>query len=169
MVPRHGTFALLVNPTNQNTDVVIPSVQETARAKAIKLSVQNASTEGEIDAVFASLVEMQAGALVITADAFFTSRVEQIVALASRHAIAAAYGLPTFATVGGLMSYGFDEDDMRRQAGIYAGRILNGAKPADLPVQQPTTYRLVINLTTAKALGLTVPQSIIARADEIIE
>ena len=159
----------MVNPTNQNTDLVIPSVQETARAKGIKLSVQNASTEGEIDAVFASLVELQAGALVITADAFFTSRVEQIVSLASRHAIAAAYGLPTFATAGGLMSYGFDEDDMRRQAGIYAGRILKGAKPADLPVQQPTTYRLVINLTTAKALGLTVPQSMIVRADELIE
>jgi putative ABC transport system substrate-binding protein len=169
LVPRDGAFALLVNPTNQNTDLVIPSVREAARAKGIKLSVQNASTEGEIAAVFASLVEMQTGALVINGDAFFSSRIEQIVSLTTRHSIAVAYQLPTFATVGGLMSYGFDEDDIRRQAGIYAGRILNGAKPADLPVQQPTTYRLVINLTTAKTLGLTVPQSMIARADELIE
>ena len=169
LAPRAGSFALLVNPTNQNTALVIPSVREAARAKGIKLSVQNASTEGEIDAVFASLVALQADALVINADAFFSNHIEHIVSLASRHAIAVAYGLPTFATVGGLMSYGFDEDDMRRQAGIYAGRILNGAKPADLPVQQPTKYRLVINLTTAKALGLTVPQSMIVRADELVE
>ncbi len=122
LVPRDGAFALLVNPTNQNADLVIPSVREAARAKGIKLSVHNASTEGEIDAVFASLVVIQAGALVITADALFTNRVEQIVALASRHAIAAVYGLPTFATAGGLMGYGIDEDDARRQAGIYAGK-----------------------------------------------
>ena len=169
LVPRAGAFALLVNPTNQNTDLVIPSVREAARAKGIKLSVQNASTEGEIDAVFTSLVALRADALVINGDAFFSSRIEQIVSLASRHAIAVAYQLPTFAAAGGLMSYGFDEDDIRRQAGIYAGRILNGAKPADLPVQQPTTFRLVINLKTAKALGLTVPQSILVRADEVIE
>jgi putative ABC transport system substrate-binding protein len=169
LVPRAAVFALLVNPTNQNTDLVIPKVWETARAKGIRLSVLNASTEGEIDTVFASLVTSRADALVINGDALFSSRIEQIVLLASRHAIAVAYQLPAFAAAGGLMSYGFDEDDIRRQAGIYAGRILNGAKPADLPVQQPTTFRLVINLNTAKALGLTVPQSILARADEVIE
>ncbi len=169
LVPRAAVFALLVNPTNQNTDLVIPKVWETARAKGIRLSVLNASTEGEIDTVFASLVTSRADALVINGDALFSSRIEQIVLLASRHAIAVAYQLPAFAAAGGLMIYGFDEDDIRRQAGIYAGRILNGAKPADLPVQQPTTFRPVINLNTAKALGLTVPQSILARADEVIE
>jgi putative ABC transport system substrate-binding protein len=144
-------------------------VREAARAKGIRLSVQNASTEGEIDAVFASLAEVHASALVINADALFSSRMMQIVSLASRYAIATAYPLPAFAAVGGLMSFGFDEADTRRQAGIYAGRILNGANPGDLPVQQPTTFRLVINLNTARALGLTVPQSILARADEVIE
>jgi putative tryptophan/tyrosine transport system substrate-binding protein len=169
LVPRAGAFALLVNPTNQNSARVISTVREAARAKGIRLSVQNASTEGEIDAVFASLVEVQAGALVINGDALFTSRIEQIVSLASRHAIATAYQLPTFAAADGLMSFGFDEDDARRQAGIYAGRILNGANPGDLPVQQPTTFKLVVNLKTAKALGLTVSQSVLARADEVIE
>ncbi len=167
LVPGAGAFALLVNPTNPNTDLVIPSVRDAARAKGIRLSVQNASSEGEIDAVFATLVELRVGALVINGDAFFSSRIGQIVALALRHAIAAAYQVPTFAAAGGLMSYGFDEDDIRRQAGVYAGMILNGAKPADLPVQQPTTFRLVVNLKTAKALGLTVPQSILARGEAI--
>jgi putative tryptophan/tyrosine transport system substrate-binding protein len=169
MVPPAGAFALLVNPANQNSARVISTVREAARVKGITLSVQNASTEGEIDAVFASLAEVHASALVINADALFSSRMMQIVSLASRYAIATAYPLPAFAAVGGLMSFGFDEADTRRQAGIYAGRILNGANPGDLPVQQPATFRLVVNLQTAKALGLVVPQSILARADEVIE
>ena len=128
-----------------------------------------AGTEAEIDAAFALLVQRQAGALVVSADALFGDRRDQVVALASRHSLPAIYADRSFANLGGLISFGVDRRAVRRQAGIYAGRILKGAKPADLPVQQPTTFELVINLKTAKALGLTVPQSILARADEVIE
>ena len=169
LVPRAGVIALLVNPNNANAEHIIRDVQEAARTKGVQLQILKAATEGEIDAAFATLVELKAGALIVGSDPFFNSRREQLVAQAARHAVPAIYEGRQFAAVGGLISYGTSLTAVYRQAGVYAGEILKGAKPADLPVEQPTTFELVINLKTAKALGLTVPQSILARADEVIE
>jgi putative ABC transport system substrate-binding protein len=169
LVPQAKVIALLVNPNNPTAEPIILDMQEAARTKGLKLAVLKVGTEGEIDAAFASLVQLQAGALVVDPDPFLTSRQGQLVALASRHAVPAIYAYRFFAAAGGLISYGIDFAVLMRQAGIYAGRILKGTKPADLPVQQPTTFELVVNLKTAKALGLTVPPSILARADEVIE
>ena len=169
LVPQARVIALLVDPNIPATEHVMPAVQEAARAKGVQLHILKASTESEIDAAFAALVQRQAGALVVSADPFFFSRREQIVALAARHAVPAIYEFREFATAGGLISYGTSLTAVFRQVGIYAGRILKGAKPADLPVVQPTTFELVINLKTAKALGLTIPPSILSRADEVIE
>jgi putative tryptophan/tyrosine transport system substrate-binding protein len=168
-VPQAGVIALLVNPNNPTAEPMIRDVEEAARAKGVKLAVLKAGTESEIDAAFASLVELQVGALVVDPDGFLLSRQEQLVALASHHAVPAIYAHRQFVAAGGLISYGIDDTATSRQAGIYAGRILKGAKPSDLPVQQPTKFELVVNLKTAKALGLTVPPSILARADEVIE
>jgi putative ABC transport system substrate-binding protein len=129
----------------------------------------NASTEPEIDTAFATLVQLRAGGLVIGADALFSSRVEQLAALALRHRIPAIYQFPEFTAAGGLMSYGNNLSDMLRLSGLYTGRILKGEKPADLPVQQATKVELIINLKTAKALGLTMPTALLVRADEVIE
>jgi putative tryptophan/tyrosine transport system substrate-binding protein len=166
LVPQAGVIALLVNP---NDERLIGNVQEAARAKGLLLHILRASSESEIDAAFATYVQLHADALLISADPFFNSRREQLVALASRHAIPAIYPFREWATAGGLISYGPNFPAIYRQVGIYAGKILKGAKPADLPIQQPAEYELVINLKTAKALGLTMPQSILIRAKEVIE
>jgi putative ABC transport system substrate-binding protein len=169
LVPRAGVIALLVNPNNSNAERIIRDVEEAARAKGLQLPVLKANSESEIDAAFATLVQLQAGALLVGTDPFLSSRREQLVALASRHAVPAIYQSREFVASGGLISYGPSLTAVFRQAGIYVGKILKGAKPADLPVEQPTKFELVINLKAAKALGLTVPQSILARADEVIE
>jgi putative ABC transport system substrate-binding protein len=169
LVPQAKVIALLVNPKFPETERVMREVQEAARAKGLQLPILKASNESEIDAAFASLVQLQAGALLVGSDAFLNSRREQLVALASRHAVPAIYELRESVASGGLISYGVSFKAVFRQLGIYAAKILNGAKPPDLPVEQPTRFELVINLKTAKALGLTVPQSILARADEVIE
>jgi putative ABC transport system substrate-binding protein len=162
-------IALLVNPTNSTTDDVVKDAQEAARGKGVRLAILKASTEAELHAAFDSLVQLQAGALIVGGDTFFNSRRDQLAALASRHAIPAIYPWREFIPSGGLISYGPLLTAVFRQAGTYTGKILKGEKPADLPVQQPTKFELVINLKTAAALGLTVPQSLLARADEVIE
>jgi putative tryptophan/tyrosine transport system substrate-binding protein len=169
LVPKARTIALLVNPSNSNAEPIIADVQRAARAKGMQLHIVKASTESEIDAAFTTLVPLQASALVVGGDAFFTSRREQLVDVASRYAVPAIYEYREFPAAGGLISYGPSLTGMFRQLGIYSGKILNGTVPADLPVQQPATFDLVINLTAANALGLTVPPSILARATEVIE
>jgi putative ABC transport system substrate-binding protein len=169
LVPQARVIALLVNPNNPTAEPLIPTVREAARAKGVQLTVLKAGSESEIDAAFASFAQLHADALVVQSDSLFTSRREQLATLASRHAVPAIYGWRDHAASGGLISYGPSLEAIFRAAGVYAGKILAGAKPADLPVQQPTTFELVINLQTAKALGLTVPQSLLARADEVIE
>jgi putative ABC transport system substrate-binding protein len=169
LVPQASVFALLVNPNNASIEPMIRHVQEAARAKGLKLHVLKASTESEIDTAFVALVQQQAGALVVSADPFFNNRREQLVALAALHTVPAIYELREFAAVGGLISYAPSLTPAYRQVGIYVGKILKGANPADLPVQRPTTFELVINLKTAKALGLTIPQSILMSASEVIE
>ncbi len=169
LVPQARVIALLVNPNNQNVEPTMREMQEAARAKGVELSILKAGTESEIDTAFATLVQLHAGALVVGADVFFSSRIEQLAALASNHAIPAIYEWREFVVAGGLISYGASLAGVYRQDGIVVGRVLKGAKPADLPVEQPTKFELVVNLKTAKGLGLTVPQSILARADEVIE
>jgi len=169
LVPQARVIALLMNPDSPQTEPTIRDVQEAAHARGVQLPVLKASTESQIDSAFASLVQLKAGGLVVDADAFFIVRREQIVALAARHAVPAICAWREYATAGGLITYGTSLAAVYRQVGIYAGKILNGAKPADLPVPQPMTFELVVNLKTAKALGLTVPPLILARADEVIE
>jgi len=163
-------IALLVNPNSASGAAQITrEVQDAARTRGMQLPILKAGTENEIDAAFATLLQLHADGLVVSSEPFFTSRREQLVGLAARHAVPAIYALREFAASGGLISYGPSVTSTFRQLGIYAGRILKGAMPADLPVQQPTTFELVINLNTAKQLGLTVPPLILARATEVIE
>jgi putative tryptophan/tyrosine transport system substrate-binding protein len=169
VVPQARVIALLVNQNNPLSEPMMRDVREAAGAKGVQLHILKAGIESEIDAAFATLVPLHADALVLGADSFFTSRREQIVALASRYGIPAIYEGRSFAASGGLISYGASLAAVNRRVGIYAGRILKGAKPADLPVEQPTVFELVVNLDTAKALGLTIPPSILVRADEVIE
>jgi putative tryptophan/tyrosine transport system substrate-binding protein len=169
LVPAAIVIAMLVNPTACETESELRNLQASARILGVRLHVLQASTERDLDTVFATLVQLRAGALVILNDPFLFSRSEQLGALTLRHRIPAVYQPGGFITAGGLMSYGGNTEDIYRTAGLYAGRILKGEKPADLPVQQATRIKLIINLTTAKALGLTVPQSILLRADEVIE
>jgi putative ABC transport system substrate-binding protein len=172
LVPQATVIALLANPDNTPDNAGEQFVrfrQAAARVKGVQLPVLKARTEDEIDTAFASLGQLRAGGLVVESDAFYISRREQLLALASRYAVPVIYENRGFAAAGGLISYGIDDAALGRQAGIYAGRILKGEKPADLPVQQPTIFELVVNLKTAKALGLTVPPSVLARADEVIE
>jgi putative tryptophan/tyrosine transport system substrate-binding protein len=169
LVPQAKTIALLLNPTNAGAERVARDVQDAARSKGIQLAIVRAAAEDEFEAAFTTMVEQHSGAMLVGNDPFFFSRRDRLVALAARHALPAIYEWREFAEAGGLMSYGTNISAMYRQAGIYVARILKGEKPADLPVVQPTHFELVINLKTANALGLTIPQSLLARADEVIE
>jgi putative tryptophan/tyrosine transport system substrate-binding protein len=169
LVPSIKIVALLVNPNNASVERIVQDFRKAASAKGTQLLILKASNEREVDTAFATLVQGHAGGLVIMGDPFFLSQREQIVALATRRAVPTIYQLRDFAASGGLISYGPSYGPVYRQVGVYAGRILKGAKPADLPVQQPTNFELVVNLKTAKALGLAVPQLLLAQADEVIE
>ena len=169
LVPGASMIALLVNPNNPHAAGIIRAAQEAARVRGVQLLILKGGTENEIDAAFDALLQKQAGALLVGHDSFFFARTDQFVASASRHAVPAIYPQREFVAAGGLISYGTSVPAAYRQAGIYAGRILKGEKPHDLPVQQPTEFELIVNLKTARALGLTVPPSILARADEVIE
>jgi putative tryptophan/tyrosine transport system substrate-binding protein len=169
LVPKADVIALLVNPNDANTQRMIRDVQEASRVKGLQLHILRADSEGEIKTAFASLVQPHAGGLLVGRDAFFLSRRDQLVTLASRQTVPAIYPWRELAAAGGLISYGAGLSAIYRQVGIYVGKILKGAKPADLPVEQPTTFELVVNLKTAQSLGLTIPSSILARADEVIE
>ena len=170
LVPAAARVAVLVNPANAaNTEATLRDVEAAARAMGLQIQVLNASTSREIDAAFATFVRERPDALFVGSDAFFTSRRVQLANLAARHAIPATYASRDYAEAGGLMSYGANIADAFRQVGVYTGRILKGAKPADLPVVQSTKFELVINAQTARMLGLTVPPSLLARADEVIE
>jgi ABC-type uncharacterized transport system substrate-binding protein len=162
-------MGLLINPAYPGSATEVAAVQALARAIGVTVLVLNASNEQEIDTSFAALSQQQARALLVSADALFVSRRDQLVALSARHAIPTIYDLRDFVVAGGLMSYGTSLADAYRQLGIYAGKILSGQKAADLPVQQAVKVELVINLKTAKALSITVPNTLIGRADEVIE
>jgi ABC-type uncharacterized transport system substrate-binding protein len=169
LVPTANIVALLVNPTNPNADNLSRSLQVAARTLGLQIHVLHARTERDFDPVFVNLVRRGAGALVIGNDPFFTGRSEQLGELTLRHAVPAIFLYREFAEAGGLMSYGTNVRDALRRVGIYTGRILKGEKAADLPVQQATKVELIINLKTARALGLTVPVPMLGRADEVIE
>jgi putative ABC transport system substrate-binding protein len=169
LVPSASIVALLINPTHPAAETASKDLQAAARTLGLEFHVLHASTEHDFDTAFATLAQVRAGALVIGADAFFVSRSEQLAALTVRHAVPAISLSREFAVAGGLMSYGTSVRDAYRQIGVYAGRILKGEKPADLPVQQITKVELIINLKTARALGLTVSLPLLGRADEVIE
>ena len=167
--PTASIFALLINPTNPNSEIVSRDLQAAARTLDLQIDVLRASTEREIDDAFAALIQHRDGALVVGPDAFFDSRRDQIVALAARHAIPAISERRDVAVAGGLMSYGASPDEAYHQAGIYTGRILKGEKSSNLPVVQSAKFALVLNLKTAKSLGLTLPSGLLSIVDEVIE
>jgi putative ABC transport system substrate-binding protein len=169
LVPNAHVIAYLVNPGNPTADGQQKDVESSARALGLQVHALRASTESDIDAAFATIVRQRVGALLVGAGPLLLSRRKQIATLAARHAVPAIYSSRTSVTVGGLMSYASSATDAHRQIGIYTGKILKGAKPADLPVLQPTKFELVISVNAAKALGLAIPQSILLRADEVIE
>jgi putative ABC transport system substrate-binding protein len=169
LVPKAQLIAMLVNPTNPSAETDIEDVRKAAAAVGQQIFLLRASSERDIDAAFEAVVQQRANALLVAHDPIFLSRRDQFVALATRHAVPAIFEFREFVVAGGLMSYGSRITENYRLGGNYAGRVLKGAKPADLPVQQPTKFELVINLKTAKALGLTVPPALLARADEVIE
>jgi putative tryptophan/tyrosine transport system substrate-binding protein len=169
MVPAATRVAVLVNPAGPDAETTLKDVEPAARAIGLQIQVLNASTSREIDAAFATFVRERPDALFINLDPFFTSRRVQLAQLATLHKVPVAYALREFAEAGGLMSYGSNIADAWRQVGTYAGRILKGAKPADLPVVQSTKFELVINAQTARMLGLTVPDKLLVAADEVIE
>jgi len=169
LVPNTTVIAMLMNPRTVAPETRVRSMQEAARSLGLQLEIVSARTEAEIDAAFVTMAQLRAGALIVDSDPYFNGRREQVVALAARHAVPAIYDARAFVDAGGLMTYGGSLPDIYRQAGIYTGKILNGAKPADLPILQPTKIALVINLKTAKSLGLTIPQSLLLRADEVIQ
>jgi putative ABC transport system substrate-binding protein len=169
LVPAAGAVAVLVNLESPEAEPQLRDVQTAARAIGQPINILSASTERDVDAAFVTLVQQKNGAMLITNDAFFIDRSAQIIALAARHAIPTIYDRRAYAAAGGLISYGTHYIDAFRQLGVYTARILNGAKPADLPVEQSTKFELVINIKTAKTLGLDVPAKLIALADELIE
>jgi ABC-type uncharacterized transport system substrate-binding protein len=169
LVPQAGVMACLVNPNNPEADSQLTDIRAAACTFGQEVLILNASTDDELQTAFPTLVRERAAGLLVGNDAFFVLRREQLVALAARHAIPAVYFLREFATAGGLMSYGDTLTDAYRQVAVYIGRILKGTKPADLPVQQSAKVELIINLKTAKGLGLEVPPTLLARADEVIE
>ena len=169
LVPQATRVAVLVNPNGPATEPTLRDIEPAARVMGLQIQVLNASTSGEIIAAFDTFVHVRPNVLFIAPDPFFTARRVQLVHLATRHAVPAAYVARPFTDIGGLMSYGASLTDTWRQVGVYVGRILKGAKPADLPVVQSTKFELVINTETARMLGLTVPPTLLARADEVIE
>ncbi len=169
VIPATAVTAVLVNPSNPNAKANERGIETAARAMGMRIELIKASSDEDFEAAFATVVRQRAGALLVSADGFYASRREALVALAARHAVPTMYFQREFIPLGGLISYGSNSPDMYRQAGVYAGRILKGAKPADLPVVQPTKLELVINLKAAKALGLELPATVLARADEVIE
>jgi putative tryptophan/tyrosine transport system substrate-binding protein len=169
LLPKAGVVSFLLNPNNPNAEPERANAETAARALGLQIQILPASSDEEIDTAFAKSVELKTGALLLIPDASFQNRRDQFVQLAARYAVPTIYYSREYVEAGGLMSYGASFTGMYRQAGNYVGRILSGAKPADLPIEQPTKFELVINLKTAKALGLTVPPTLLARADEVIE
>jgi putative ABC transport system substrate-binding protein len=169
LVPKVDVIAALVNPSNPNTQMEERELESAARALQLRIHMLRATTDQDFDAAFATIIDQGAGAVIVSYDGFFLSRRSQLIERAARHSLPAIYHWREFAEAGGLISYGTNLIDSSRQAGIYAAKILQGEKPATLPIWQPTTFELIINLKTARTLGLTVPPSLLVRADEVIE
>jgi putative tryptophan/tyrosine transport system substrate-binding protein len=169
MLPKASVIAYLVNPSNPSGTLEMNEAVATAETLGIRLGMLNASTIGELDVAFATLGKLRADGLIVAGEPFFDSQREKIVALAAKYAIPTSYAWRENVVAGGLMSYGASLTDSYRQAGIYSGRVLRGEKPAALPVMQPSKFELVLNLKTAKTLGMTIPQSLLVRADEVIQ